>query len=153
MLPVSRCRATSVTFPRGSRFQARPIAWLGAGPAAGTCQQTEGGAVTACPGVAATLTTSVTSASRHLPGFTRDSALSACQIQASLSHADLIPESPLRLNLRSRKAGSAIRSRFPPPLQEPGTGARSCPRGPGFLVAPGYRASSGVCPRRRPAAG
>jgi hypothetical protein len=26
-------------------------------------------------------------------------------------------------------------ARFPPPHQEPGTGARSCPRGPGFLVA------------------
>src|SRR5690348_16790475 len=41
-------------------------------------------------------------------------------------------------------------ARFPPPHQEPGTGARSCPRGPGFLVAPGHGASSGVCPRRRP---
>ena len=28
-------------------------------------------------------------------------------------------------------------TRFPPPHQEPGTGARPCPRGPGFLVAPG----------------
>src|SRR5215470_3711639 len=35
--------------------------------------------------------------------------------------------------------------RFPPPLQEPGTGARSCPRGPGFLMAPGHRASSVAC--------
>ncbi len=42
-------------------------------------------------------------------------------------------------------------ARFPPLHQEPGTGARSCPRGPGFLVAPGHRARSGVCPRRRPA--
>ena len=42
---------------------------------------------------------------------------------------------------------------FPPPHQEPGTGARPCPRGPGFLAAPGHRASSGACPRhRRPTA-
>jgi hypothetical protein len=37
--------------------------------------------------------------------------------------------------LHSRKAGSAISSPVPSPHQEPGTGARFCPRGPGFLVA------------------
>ena len=37
--------------------------------------------------------------------------------------------------LPPRKAGSGSEARLPPPYQEPGTGARSCPRGPGFLVA------------------
>ena len=37
--------------------------------------------------------------------------------------------------LRSRTAGSAIRSPVPSPHQEPGTGARPCPRGPGSLMA------------------
>src|SRR5436190_1622351 len=48
--------------------------------------------------------------------------------------------------LRSRKAGNANQKPGSlPPLQEPGTGARSCPRGPGFLMAPGHRASSLAC--------
>src|SRR2546421_8895965 len=48
--------------------------------------------------------------------------------------------------LRSRKAGNANQKPGSlPPLQEPGTGARSCPRGPGFLMAPGHRASSVAC--------
>jgi hypothetical protein len=36
--------------------------------------------------------------------------------------------------IRARPVGRS-EARFPPPHQEPGTGARSCPRGPGFLVA------------------
>src|SRR6266566_3301615 len=63
-----------------------------------------------------------------------------------------IPVAPQYGCLRSRKAGSAIRSPVLSPrsrsrVPEPGP----CPRGPGFLMAPGHRASSG--PRRRPAAG
>src|SRR5262249_16918769 len=45
------------------------------------------------------------------------------------------PVTPQYGCLRSRKAGSGSEARFPPPHQELGTGARSCPCGPGFLMA------------------
>ena len=60
-------------------------------------------------------------------------------------YRDPIPVGPQYGCLRSRKAVTPIKSPVPSPLQEPGTGAWSCPRGPGFLMAPGHRASSAAC--------
>jgi hypothetical protein len=79
------------------------------------------------------------------PSGSLDCCISLCgcsnshQQQVTVCH-DTQDPSPILLTgqygcLHSRKAGSAIRSPVPSPHQEPGTGARSCPRGPGFLVA------------------
>jgi hypothetical protein len=59
------------------------------------------------------------------------------------------PARTIDVYVRARPV-ARLGARFPPPYQEPGTGARPCPRGPGFLMTPGHRASSGVCPQRRP---
>ena len=58
------------------------------------------------------------------------------------------PARDIDVYVRARPV-ARLGARFPPPYQEPGTGARSCPAGRGFLMPPGHRASSGVCPRRR----
>ena len=79
------------------------------------------------------------------PSGSLDCCISLCGCSNSLGSKSPCAMTPRILHQSSSQANMDVyirarpvaRSevRFPPPHQEPGTGARSCPRGPGFLVA------------------
>jgi hypothetical protein len=82
---------------------------------------------------------------RYWPIRSLDCCVSLCGRSNSHSIESPSAMTPRILHQSSSQANSDVyirarpvvrsEARFPPPHQEPGTGARSCPRGPGFLVA------------------